>query len=98
MEVSCEYLLVELILKLKLQYFEHLMQRANLLEKTLRLVKIESRRRRGHQRMRWLILGKICHHLCNEHELGQTLEMVRNREAWIAATHGVANNQTRSRD
>ena len=70
--------------KLKLQYFGHLMQRADSLEKSLMLEKIEGRRRRGHQRMRWLdgITDAM------DMNLGKFLEMARNREAWHAAVHG----------
>ena len=74
-----------LILKLKLQYFEHLMQSANSLEKTLVLGKIEGRRRREQQRTKWLD-GMI---------LGKLQEIVKDREAWCAAVHGVAKSQTR---
>ena len=85
-----EYSLKGLMLKLKLQYFGHLMQRANSLEKSLMLGKIEDRRRRGHQRMRWQdsITDAI------NINLGKLWEMVRDREAWYAAVHGVTKCQT----
>ena len=74
------------MLKLKLQYFGHLVQRANSLEKTLMLGKIEDRRRRGRQRMRWL----GWHDQLNAHELSKLWDIVKDREAWCAAFHGVA--------
>ena len=79
------------MLKLKLQYLGHLMQRANLLEKTLMLGKIEGRRRRGRQRMRWFdgIAGSTAM------SLTKFQEMVKDREAWCAAVHGAAKSQTR---
>ena len=79
-----------LMLKLKLQYFGHLMQRADSLEKTLMLRKIEGKRRRGRQRMRWL--DGITDY--NGHGFGWTPELVLDREAWRAAVHGVAKSQT----
>ena len=93
-EMSPEYSLEGLMLKLKLQYFGHLMQRADSFEKTLMLGRIEGRRRRGRQRRRCLdgitdsmVMG-----------LGGLRELVINREAWLAAVHGVAKSWTQLRD
>ena len=92
--INPEYSLEKLMLKLKLQYFGHLMQRANSLEKTLMLGKVEGRMGRGQPRMRWLdgITDSM------DMSLSKVREMVKDREAWYVADHGVGKSWTQLRD
>ena len=91
-EINPEYSPEGLLLKLKLHYFDHLMQKADSLEKTLMLGKSEDRRRRGQQKMRWL------DGITDPMSLSKLLEVVKDREAWHAVAHGTAKSWTRLSD